>query len=239
MSDLPNKASGPRGQRSQGQSGRNSSGNRQRNRLGNSSSGRQRSQPGRSGNNRPSSRSTSSARQSSTPQVAETLELASPLPAFSSLGSGRLLLIFVVLVFLVAALSGLSPPGEWYETLDKPVWTPPNWLFGPAWTVLYLLIAVAGWLIFTHATSNTTRVLWGVQLALNALWSFLFFGQQLMGAALVNVVLMSAVALVLIVALLRDVYPWSRMAAVLTMPYWTWVTFAACLNASIWLRNAA
>lgn len=166
----------------------------------------------------------------------EPLTLLEPQTGFTRLGSWRLLLIFVVIVFLVAAVSGLFPPGAWYESLDKPGWTPPGWLFGPAWTVLYLLVAVAGWLIFTHAPGKLARLLWVVQLALNAVWSGLFFGLHQLGWAFTDVLLMSAVTLALIVILFRDVFAWSRLAGLVLIPYWLWISFATALNASIWMR---
>ncbi|MFK7965075.1 MAG: TspO/MBR family protein [Burkholderiaceae bacterium] len=160
-----------------------------------------------------------------------------PVTGWRQIGSGKHLAIFVAIVFVVAAIGGLAPPGEWYEALNKPPWTPPNWLFGPAWTLLYLMVAVAGWIIFTHAPTATTKILWSVQMVVNAAWSLLFFGAKEIGIALIDVTAMSVLALVLIIVLLRHVFAWSRLAAVLFMPYWVWVTFAGALNASIWLRN--
>jgi len=174
------------------------------------------------------------------PAQSEALFLAEPVNApqgWRQIGSGKRLLVFLVIVFLVASLAGLAPPGPWYEALNKPDWTPPNWLFGPAWTVLYLMIAVAGWIIFSNAPTATTKVLWSVQLVLNAAWSQLFFGAQQIGFALIDVTAMSVLALVLIVVLLRQVFAWSRLAALLFVPYWLWVSFAGALNASIWMRN--
>ncbi len=154
-------------------------------------------------------------------------------------GSFRLLLIFLLVVFAVGSLGALFPPGAWYQTLDKPPWTPPDAVFAPTWIVLYVLVAIAGWLIFTHAPGKAPRLLWALQLALNAAWSWLFFGEYLIGWALLDVLLVSAMTFVLIVHLLRNVFTWSRLAAIVLMPYWAWVTFAAALNASIFLRAAA
>lgn len=171
------------------------------------------------------------------PVQIEALKLVEPATGWHRIGSGKHLAIFVVIVFVVAAISGLAPPGEWYGALNKPPWTPPNWLFAPAWTLLYLLVAGAGWIIFANALTASTKVLWSVQLIVNAAWSPLFFGAKQMGLALVDVTAMSVLTLVLIVVLLRDVFTWGRLAAILLIPYWIWVTFAAALNASIWLRN--
>jgi len=207
-------------------------------------SGRQpdhrRAGPPRSGRRRTAKPATNApAGRAAQPVAEQALHLVEPEPVtgWRQLGSGKHLAIVVVIVFLVATIAGLAPPGQWYETLNKPAWTPPNWLFGPAWTVLYLMIAIAGWIIFTHATTATTKILWSAQLVVNAAWSLLFFGAHQMGLALIDVIAMSALALALIVVLLRDVFPWSRLAALLLIPYWLWVTFAAALNASIWLRN--
>lgn len=167
----------------------------------------------------------------------EALQLVEPVTGWRRIGSGKHLAIFIGIVFVAAALAGIAPPGEWYEALDKPPWTPPNWLFGPAWTVLYLMIAVAGWIIYTHATTVTPKILWAVQIVLNSAWSLLFFAAQQLGIALIDAAAMSVFSLVLIIVLLRHVFAWSRLAALLFIPYWIWVTFAGILNASIWLRN--
>ena len=229
---MPNEkrpASGKRG-------GRGARGGRHRQHAGSPASlHHPRRHKGRDGS--PGRRSVSRSAQSRTDLTAEQL-VAVPAIAPARMGSWRNLLIALVVVFLVAALGAFSPPGPWYETLSNPAWTPPNWLFGPAWTVLYVLVALAGWLIFSHAPSRVTKVLWGLQLALNAAWSWLFFGQHLVGLALLDVALMVLATLALIVVLLRDVYSWSRLAAIVLVPYLLWISFATALNASIWLRNS-
>lgn len=216
---------------------RGSRGGRQRHQRGSHAQGRLHHP--RRGNGRSGSHASRAAGAAAEPRLpaAERL-IAVPPVAPVRLGSWRNLLIALVVVFLVAALGAFSPPGPWYETLSKPDWTPPNWLFGPAWTVLYVLVAIAGWLIFSHAPSRDTKILWGLQLAFNAAWSWLFFGQHLVGLALLDVALMALTTLTLIVVLLRDVYPWSRLAAILLVPYVLWISFATALNASIWLRNS-
>ncbi len=227
--------------------GKRASSNGGQNRGQNRNRGRNRGQSGRqqrnhnAGGRSPGRKGAASNRQGvhQTPrrtQDAGQLTVAEPQTGAFRLGSWRTLLIFFVLVFLVAAVSGLFPPGAWYDGLSKPDWTPPNWLFGPAWTVLYLLLAIAGWLIYSHAPGKSARLLWAGQLALNAAWSWLFFGLHQPGWALLDVMLMSALSLALIVLLFKDVFAWSRLAGLVLIPYWAWVTFAAALNASIWMR---
>ena len=124
----------------------------------------------------------------------------------------------------------------WYATLRKPSWTPPNWLFGPVWTALYLGMAVAGWLVgrqagFSHAKLPLT--LFVIQLALNVAWSGIFFGLQLVGVAFLEVVLLWLFILSTTVAF----WSISRMASWLMVPYLIWVAYAAALNAAIWRMN--
>jgi translocator protein len=137
----------------------------------------------------------------------------------------------------VAALSGaLFPPGQWYEGLKKPSWRPPNWLFAPAWTLLYAMIAIAGWLVWREAGFAGAPValgLWGLQLALNAAWSGLFFGMRRMDLALAELVLLWLAILATIVAF----YPIQSTAALLMAPYLAWVTFAGVLNFAMWRLN--
>lgn len=147
------------------------------------------------------------------------------------------LLIFVGLVGATGALGGQWGAGPWYAALSKPNWTPPNWLFAPAWAALYLMIAVAGWLIWTtpHETRVLVLVLWAAQLLLNAAWSYIFFGRHEIGLGLLDIgVLWVAIAIFALLA-----WPVSTWASLLFIPYMLWISFAAALNASIWLRNPA
>ena len=100
------------------------------------------------------------------------------------------LLVFVALVIATAATGVLFQPGAWYERLAKPSWTPPNWLFGPVWSVLYIMIAVAGWLVWSAEGAGLAIALWACQLVLNGLWSFQFFGIRRMDLAMVDVTLL-------------------------------------------------
>ena len=137
----------------------------------------------------------------------------------------------------VAALSGaLFPPGQWYEGLKKPSWRPPNWLFAPAWTILYAMIAIAGWLVWRDkgfAGAAVPLAIYFVQLALNAAWSGLFFGMRRMDLALAELIVLWLSILATIVAF----YPIHVTAALLMVPYLAWVTFAGVLNFTMWRLN--
>ncbi|MFF4893967.1 TspO/MBR family protein [Micromonospora chersina] len=153
-------------------------------------------------------------------------------------GRGRkwwALLGFGAAVTVAAAVGALGVRGtqEEYAGLDQPAWAPPSWLFGPVWTVLYALIAVAGWLVWRKAGWGPALGAWVTQLVLNAIWTPLFFGAGRYGLAFAEIVLMW-LAIGVTVALFRRV---SRPAALLLLPYWAWVTFAAALNFAIWRLN--
>ena len=144
-------------------------------------------------------------------------------------------LVFAGLCF-VAALSGaLFKPGAWHAALAKPSWHPPNWLFGPAWGVLYLMIATAGWMVWNAAGWSTALAAWGAQLVLNAAWSWLFFGLRRPDLAFAEVLLLwlSIAACVVLFA------PISTTAALLMLPYLAWVAFASALNFAMWRLNRA
>lgn len=147
-----------------------------------------------------------------------------------------ILLIFIA-VNLVAASSGaIFKPGDWYETLAKPWWRPPNWLFAPAWMVLYLLNAIAGSRIYETAAPEALPVLmgvYGVSLALNAAWSGFFFGLKRPDWALGELVLLWLSVLAQILLFL----PVDQTAAFLILPYLAWVTFAGVLNLAMWRLN--
>ena len=120
-----------------------------------------------------------------------------------------------------------------YETLKQPSWAPPSWLFGPVWTILYAMIAVAGWLIWRRTGWTKALTVYAVQLTLNAIWTPIFFGAGRYGLALIDIVL-----LWLLIAVTAWLFrPASRLAAALLLPYWAWVTFATALNAFIWHAN--
>ncbi|QZN84274.1 TspO/MBR family protein [Cellulomonas sp. C5510] len=129
-------------------------------------------------------------------------------------------------------LASTSAVDGWYAAADKPAWTPPDWVFGPVWTVLYVLMAVAAWLLWRRhgaRAGRTALVLYGVQLALNAAWTPVFFGAQQLGAGLV-------IILALEVALVATVVAFHRLSpavAWLLGPYLAWVLYATTLNAGV------
>jgi translocator protein len=140
---------------------------------------------------------------------------------------------FVVACFLAASMGVIFPPGRWYEGLAKPAWRPPNWLFAPVWTILYLMIAVAGWLVWSAAGFTFALAVYAVQLLLNAAWTPIFFGLRRPDFAFFEIVLLWA-SIALTIAL---VHPVNAAAAWLLAPYLAWVTFAAALNFAIWRLN--
>lgn len=143
---------------------------------------------------------------------------------------------WLLVVFLAAAIGSQATPGPWYDALQKPEWTPPGWIFGPVWTLLYIMMAVAAWLVWRRWGFDGARVALGlflVQLVLNALWSVLFFGLESPGAALVDIALLWFALLATVALFLRL----HLVAGLLLVPYLAWVSFAAALNASIWMMN--
>jgi tryptophan-rich sensory protein len=131
------------------------------------------------------------------------------------------------------AIGAWTAPGEWYAGLAKPPFNPPAWVFAPVWTVLYLMIAIAGWLTFQRDPRSVAMRLWWAQLALNFIWSPVFFAAHWIGAAVLVILLMLAAILGFI---LVSWHP-NRGAAWLFVPYAAWVAFASVLNISIWLLN--
>jgi tryptophan-rich sensory protein len=143
---------------------------------------------------------------------------------------------FVMMCFGVSALGGRAAAGalaEWYPMLRKPPWTPPGWVFGPVWTLLYPLVAVAGWLAWREGRARLGPLVYLLQLALNAAWPWFFFGQRRIDLALACVAALWIAILATIVAFWRV----SRTAAILMLPYLAWVGFAAALNHAIWRLN--
>lgn len=144
------------------------------------------------------------------------------------------LLLFLILVFGGGLLIGYATlPGEWYASLAKPPFNPPNWVFAPAWTLLYVLIAVAGWRTWERERAGAAMKIWALQLVLNFAWSPTFFGAKLMGPALVVILaLLASIALFIATVWNRD-----RVSGWLFAPYALWVAFATLLNASLLLLN--
>lgn len=157
-------------------------------------------------------------------------------------GSGKVprLLLSVLLPLAIGAAAGWATAQgvrDWYPTLIKPPFNPPSWVFGPVWTLLYILMGIAFFLVWMRKEESPlagrAMAVWGVQLVLNFLWSFFFFWGRAPGWALLEILVLLA-ALVWTVALFFRV---SRWAGWLMTPYLAWVTFASVLNASIWILN--
>lgn len=143
---------------------------------------------------------------------------------------------FVLLVVAVANTGAMFKPGDWYEALAKPSWTPPNWLFPVAWTLLYLMIAIAGWLVWRavgFSGAGLAFLFYFAQLALNATWSWLFFGIHRMDLALLDITVLWLTVAANIVAF----YLIRPGAAILLVPYLLWLTYAAVLNFTVWQMN--
>jgi tryptophan-rich sensory protein len=127
-------------------------------------------------------------------------------------------------------------PGEWYASLAKPPWTPPSAVFAPVWTVLYVLMGVAAWVVWRRAGFSGAApalALFVIQLALNALWSYVFFGLHRVDIALVDIAALWLVILIVLVLFWRE--DWR--AGALLIPYLVWVGFASCLNFALWRLN--
>lgn len=147
-----------------------------------------------------------------------------------------MLILFLVLAFGAAIFGAQFEPGAWYAALEKPSWNPPNWLFGPVWTLLYTAMAVAAWMVWKQRTEHDVRLalgFWGAQLVLNALWSWLFFGRHAMGLALIEILTLLTFIVVTCVLFWRL----RPAAGMLLVPYIAWVAFASLLNATLWRLN--
>lgn len=142
--------------------------------------------------------------------------------------------LFLLLVVGGGLLIGLmNIPGDWYMSLNKPSFNPPNWVFGPVWTALYVLIAIVGWRMWTRLRHSLPSYLWWLQLMLNFLWSPFFFGMQAPLGALFIILGLLAV----VIAFIIETWHKDRLSAILFVPYLAWVGFATILNASIvWLN---
>lgn len=145
----------------------------------------------------------------------------------------RLALFIVFIVGTGFAIGLLNPPGSWYAALTKPWFNPPNWVFAPVWSVIYLLVAIAGWRTFERDRNSTAMMLWWVQMALNFLWSPIFFTAHRPDVAFA-VILSLLAAILAFIALQRSE---DRVSAALFLPYAAWVGFASMLNFEIFRLN--
>lgn len=148
-------------------------------------------------------------------------------------------IVFIVLCFTVEIFGSFwtkETVSTWYPTLVKPSWTPPDWVFGPVWITLYIMIAVSGWLIYRSRFSHNRSIalfFYGVQLALNFIWSFLFFSLRNPALGLVDILFL----LLFIVLTIVKAWPVRPLASLLLIPYLLWVMYATSLNGGIWLLN--
>lgn len=145
-------------------------------------------------------------------------------------------IVALVLTFGAAYVGSRFPVDEWYSALAKPSWNPPNWLFGPVWSVLYLLMAISVWLVWRKEGllgAIVPLIIFLLQLVLNAAWSWIFFGLHELGYAFVEIVALW-VAIVVNIILFWRINP---ISGILLLPYLAWVTFASVLNYTIWRLN--
>lgn len=155
--------------------------------------------------------------------------------------NSRVKIIIAIVVCQMAGILGtfFTAPAidTWYATLAKPDFSPPNWLFAPAWTLLYTLMGISVYLVWQKGVAKkevrAALVFFGIQLALNALWSPLFFGLKNLGLAFAEIILMWG----FILATIIKFYRLDRRAAYFLLPYLAWVSFASLLNYSLWKLN--
>ena len=143
---------------------------------------------------------------------------------------------WLALTFGAAAFGSRFLPDEWYRQLNKPTWNPPNSIFAPVWTVLYLLIAAAAWLVWRRyglAGALVPLILFVAQLLLNAAWTWLFFGRHQIRGALIDIVVLWVTILATLVAF----WQLEPLSGILLLPYLAWVSFATLLNWTIWQKN--
>lgn len=149
------------------------------------------------------------------------------------------LLGFLAAAFIAGGIGSaatLENVRAWYPHLQKPSWTPPNWLFGPVWTCLYVMMSIAAWRVWrlkTGKSAKTEVALYAGQIVLNLFWSILFFGLRNPALGLIDIVLLWSLLLVMQIRFWRA----DLTAALLWLPYLLWVSFATALNAAIWWLN--
>jgi len=144
---------------------------------------------------------------------------------------------WLILTFSAATTGAFVKTAGWYAELAKPTWNPPSWVFGPVWTTLYAMMAVAAWLVWQRGGWKAQRgplTLYVAQWALNALWTPLFFGLQRPGLAFAEILLL----LIALIATLVVFWRVRRAATWLLVPYAVWASFATVLNFTIWRMNA-
>lgn len=171
--------------------------------------------------------------------------VASRVPSRSASHLWLGLAAWILVSFLPSATAVFVETGAWYESLNRPAWTPPSWVFGPVWTVLYLLMGIAAWRVWSTSGSGDSEVLrdpratraltlYLVHLLFNAAWTWLFFGLHLLTAAAVEIVILW----MMIVALVVLFWKCDRLAGALLLPYLLWVSYAVTLSVGFALMNA-
>ena len=147
---------------------------------------------------------------------------------------------WMALVYLVAWIAAQFSPGiapaDWYNSINKPSWNPPSWVFGPVWSTLYTLMAISAWIVwkdYGFRNAGTTLFIFLTQLLLNGLWSIIFFGMNSLSGALIEILIL----LVFISLTIRAFHTKSKTAAWLMVPYFCWVAFATVLTLAIYLLN--
>lgn len=148
--------------------------------------------------------------------------------------------VSILICLAVGGISGYITANEipaWYMTLNKPSFNPPNWIFAPVWTTLYILMGISFWMIWKSGAEETVKnkamVFFIVQLVLNFFWSIIFFNFHQLGFALAEIVLLWIFILLSVISF----YPISKAASYLLIPYICWVSFASVLNFAIWKLN--
>ena len=162
---------------------------------------------------------------------------ASPARRSSRTGDWLALIAWIALPLAAGWVGSRTTDPGWYRALDRPNWAPPSYLFGPVWSVLYLLMGVAAWLVWRRAGFAGAGVALGlfiVQIVFNGAWSWIFFGLRRADLAFAEIVILWALILATIVAFRRH----HRLAAWLLVPYLAWVTYAAALNFALWRLGA-
>lgn len=144
------------------------------------------------------------------------------------------LAVWIAVSMSAGFIGSRFPPGQWYQELEKPSWNPPGWLFGPVWTLLYILMGIAVWMVWRERGFSTGVYLFVIQLVLNALWSWLFFGLNRPDLAFFEIVLLWGLILATMILFWR-VRP---AAGALFVPYLLWVSFASVLNHTLWKLNS-
>ena len=146
------------------------------------------------------------------------------------------LVLWVALCLATGGVGSRFLPGQWYAELAKPSWNPPDFVFAPVWTTLYILMGVAAWLVWRRAGFAGARgilALFIAHLGLNSLWSYLFFGLERPGYAFAEIIVLWLVILILVGGFWRV----ARGAGLLLLPYFVWVSFASVLNFQLWRLN--